>query len=60
MTAVKNKILDVKSLVKKTDYNAKVESKYITTDNRNKFTKDITDNNMKSKGLVKEMILVDL
>ena len=60
MTTVKNKILDVKSLVKKTDYNAKVESKYITTDNHNKFTKDITDNNMKSKGLVKEMILVDL
>ena len=60
MTTVKNKILDVKSLVKKTDYNAKVESKYITTDNCNKFTKDITDNNMKSKGLVKEMILVDL
>ena len=60
MTTVKNKILDVKNLVKKTDCNARVKSKYITTDNHNKFTKDVIDNNMKSKGLVKEMILVDL
>ena len=41
--------------MKKTDYDAKIsgiESKYITTDDYNKFTKDIVDNSIKSKNLV--------
>ena len=40
---------------KKTDYDAKIsdiESKYITTADYNKFTKNIVDNSIKSKHLV--------
>ena len=55
MTATENKIPDVNSLVKKTNYDAKIseiENKYITTTDYNKFTKNIVDNNIKSKNLV--------
>ena len=55
LTAVKNKISDVSSLVQKTDYNTKIterESKYITTADSNKFTEDIVYNSIKSKNLV--------
>ena len=41
--------------MKKTDYNTKtseIESKYITTDDYNKFTKDIVANEIKGKNLV--------
>ena len=55
LTAVESKIPDISNLVKKkTDYNAKklhIESKYITTTDYNKFTKDIVDNSIKSKEL---------
>ena len=55
MTAAENKIPDVNSLVKKTNCDAKIsgiENKYITTTDYNKFTKNIVDNNIKSKNLV--------
>ena len=55
LTAVENKIADVSSLVKKTDYDAKIsdiQSKYIATADYNKFTKNIVDNNIKTKNLV--------
>ena len=60
MNAVENKIPDVSSLVKKTDYDAKIseiESKYITTVDYNKLTKDIVDNSIKSKNLVTKRVL---
>ena len=43
------------NLVKKTDYDAKIsdiESKYVTTAESHKFTKDVVTNTMKSEGLV--------
>ena len=49
LTAVESNLVK-----KKTDYNAKklhIESKYITTTDYNKFTKDIVDNSIKSKEL---------
>ena len=55
MTAAENKIPDVNNLVKKTNCDAKIseiENKYITTTDYNKFTKNIVDNNIKSKNLV--------
>ena len=55
MNSVENKIPDVSNVVKKTDYDAKIldiESKYITTADYNKFTKDIVANDIKSKRLV--------
>ena len=55
LTAVENIIPDVSSLVTKLNYNAKINeiaSKYITTADYNKFTKDIVDNSIKSKNLV--------
>ena len=55
LTAVKNKIPHVSNLVKNTDYETKIsdiETKYIATADYNKFTKDIVDNQMKSKNLV--------
>ena len=58
LTAVENKISDVSNQFKKkkkTDYDAKIsdiESKYITTADYNKFTKNIVDNNIKSRNLV--------
>ena len=55
MTAVENKISDISSLVKKSHYDAKIpdiESKYITTADYNKFTKNIVDNSIKSKNFV--------
>ena len=42
---------DVSSLVKNTDYDAKIsdiESKYITSADYNKFTKNIVDNSIKT------------
>ena len=45
----------VSNLVTKTNYNTKVteiESKYFTTADYNKFTKNIVDNSIKSKNLV--------
>ena len=54
LNAVKNKTPDVSNLVKK-NYDAKItviENKYITTADKNKFTKDIVANNMKSKNFV--------
>ena len=55
MTAVENEIPNVNNIVNKADYDTKVsdiENKYITTDDYNKFTKDIVANNIKSKELV--------
>ena len=57
LTAVENKIPDVRNLVKKTDYIQKIsdiENKYITTADYNKFTKDIVANQIKSKKFVNE------
>ena len=61
MTLIKNKIPDVSNLVKKRDYDAKIwdiEDKYITTADNNKFTKDIVDKKIKSKGLVDKSVIV--
>ena len=47
--------INSKKKKKKPDYDAKIsdiESKYITTADYNKFTKNIVDNNIKSKHLV--------
>ena len=55
LTAVKHKIPDVSSLVKKTYYDlnlSNIDSKYITTADYNKFTKTFVDNNIKSKNLI--------
>ena len=49
------KIKYLSNLVKKTYYDEKIsniESKYITTADYNKFTKDIVDNNIKIKNIV--------
>ena len=57
MTAVENKIPDVRNLVQITDYDVKIseiESKYITTTDYNKFTKNIADNSIRGKNLVTE------
>ena len=56
-TSVEDKIPDVSNLVKKTDYDVKIfgiESKYITTADYNKFTKDIVAIKIKSEGLVNQ------
>ena len=58
LTAIENKIPSISSLVKKTDYNIKINEiekkstdhnhdKYITTSEFNKFTKDILDLRLK-------------
>ena len=55
MTAVENKIPDLSSLFRKTDYDGKIldiGSKYVTTADYNEFTKGIVDNSIKSKNLV--------
>ena len=60
-TDVEEKIADISSLVKKTDYDAKIskiKNKYITTDDYNKFTKDIAANKIKSKILVDKSAVV--
>ena len=46
--------INSKKKKKKTDYDAisDIESKYITTADYNKFTKNIVDNNIKSRNLV--------
>ena len=62
LTAVKNKVTDVSSLVKKTDHNAKIpdiESKYITTAHYNKFIKNIVDNSIKSKEVVNKYDIIN-
>ena len=46
-TAVENKIINISNLVKKT-----IKSKYITTDDYNKFSKDIVTSKVKSEGLI--------
>ena len=49
------KIKYLSNLVKETYYDEKIsniESKYITTADYNKFTKDIVDNNIKIKNIV--------
>ena len=55
LTIVENKIINISNLVKRTDYDAKIsgiKSKYITTDDYNKFTKDIVTSKVKSEGLI--------
>ena len=55
LTAVEDKIPDISSLVKKADYDAKIsdtENECITTVDYNKFTKNMVDNNIRSKNLV--------
>ena len=67
LTAAENKIPDISSLVKKTttkkaDYNSNIsdiENKYIATADYNKFTKNVVDNNIKSKNLVDKLLLLD-
>ena len=63
LTALENKIPDVSSLVtKKTDHDAKIldiESKYITTADYDKFTKDIADSSIKSKGLIDKSAMTE-
>ena len=67
LTAAENKMPDISSLVKKTttkkaDYNSNIsdiENKYIATADYNKFTKNIVDNNIKSKNLVDKLLLLD-
>ena len=59
MSKKKQLILVVQS--KKTDYDAKIskiKNKYITTDDYNKFTKDIAANKIKSKILVDKSAVV--
>ena len=49
LTAIENKIPDVRNLVKKADYDRKIsdiESKLIITADYNKFTKNIVDNSI--------------
>ena len=61
MTVAENKNTDVNSLVKKTNCDAKIleiENKYITTTDYNKFTKNIVDNNIKSKNSVDKSAIV--
>ena len=51
---VKNKMLGVSGLIRKTNYDAKIleiDEKYITTSDYNKFRKDIIDGEMKQKEL---------
>ena len=55
LTAVENKIPNVGNLVKITDYVAKIldiQSKYITTADYSKFTKDLAANKIKGEGLI--------
>ena len=63
MTAVENKIADVSSLVKKTDYNSKIteiekkltdhsHDKYIDTLVLNKFTAEVFDARLERENLV--------
>ena len=55
ISEVKNKILSVSGLIKKTDYDAKIkdiEGKYFFTADYNKFTSDIFDVKIKQKELV--------
>ena len=55
---MENKIPDVSNLVKKnTDYNAKIndiENEYISAADYNKFTKNVVNNNTKTKNFVYE------
>ena len=51
-----------KTATEKADCNAKIsntENKYIATADYNKFTKNIVDNNIKSKNLVDKLLLLD-
>ena len=55
LTAVTNKIPNVNSLVKKTDYDAKtldIKSKYFTTADYNRFTNEKVDLKIKQKQIV--------
>ena len=55
VTAVENKIPDVSNLVKKRIYDAKIsdiQSKYITTADYNRFTKNVVDNSIKNEDTV--------
>ena len=55
VSAVENKIPDVSNLVKKRIYDAKISdihSKYITTADYNRFTKNIVDNSIKNEDIV--------
>ena len=55
VTAVENEIPDVSNLVKKRIYDAKISdihSKYITTADYNRFTKNIVDNSIKNEDIV--------
>ena len=55
VTAVENEIPDVSNLVKKRIYDAKIsdiQSKYITTADYNRFTKNVVDNSIKNEDTV--------
>ena len=55
VTAVENEIADVSNLVKKRIYDAKIsdiQSKYITTADYNRFTKNVVDNSIKNEDTV--------
>ena len=63
ISKVKNKILVVSDLVKKTDYGTKIleiDGKHITTFDFNKFTSDILDAKMKQKELVNKSNISNL
>ena len=60
---VKNKILDLSGLVKKTYYVGKIseiEGKYMTTSDYNKFTNDLLDAKIKQKELVNKSDISNL
>ena len=60
---VDNKIPNLSSLVKKTDYDAKIsdiQGKYFTTSDYNKFTGDIFDAKIKQKELVNKSDICNL
>ena len=63
ISEVENKIANVRGLVKKTDYDAKISNivgKYITTSNDNEFTSDILDVKIKQKELVNKSNISNL
>ena len=59
---MKIKYLILAVQVKNTEYDTKIsyiETKYVTTADNNKFTKNIVDNSIKSKNLVDKSDMVD-
>ena len=59
---MKIKYLILAVQVKNTEYDTKIsyiETKYVTTADNNKFTKNIVDNSIKSKNLVDKSGMVD-